>query len=146
MGKTDTEIAFRGGAVPLEALEFSYIRASGPGGQNVNKLATAAQLRFDASACPDIHPAMMTRLRAIAGRRMTAAGVIVITARRFRRQEQNHDDAIRRLSDMLTEAAEPPKYRRPTRPSKGAKERRLSQKRGRSDIKKKRGAVSRSDY
>ena len=146
MGKTDTDIAFRGGAVPLEALEFSYIRASGPGGQNVNKLATAAQLRFDAPACPDIHPAMLTRLRVIAGRRMTAAGVIVITARRFRRQEQNHDDAVARLSAMLTEAAEPPKYRRPTRPSRGAKERRLSQKKGRADIKKNRGAVSRSDY
>jgi len=132
--------------VSLDDLAVSYIRASGPGGQNVNKLATAAQLRFDACACPAIHPAMMTRLRALAGRRMTAAGVIIITARRFRRQEQNHDDAIRRLTAMLQEAAEPPKYRRPTRPSRGAKERRLSQKRGRSDIKKNRGAVSRSDY
>lgn len=135
MGKTDTDITFRGGSVPMEALDFSYIRASGPGGQNVNKLATAAQLRFDATNCPDIHPAMMTRLRTIAGRRMTAAGVIVITARRFRRQEQNHDDAIRRLSDMLAEAAEPPKYRRPTKPSKGARERRLKSKRERAGKK-----------
>ncbi len=145
MGKGD-DITFRGGSVPQETLEFSYIRASGPGGQNVNKLATAAQLRFDAAACPAIDPAMRARLRILAGRRMTAAGVIVITARRFRRQEQNHDDAVARLAALLNEAAAAPKHRRPTRPSKGAKERRLKQKKERSGIKRGRGQVGGADF
>ncbi len=144
MGKAD-DIEFRNGSVPLSALEFSYIRSSGPGGQNVNKLATAVQLRFDAAACADIGPAMMNRLRNIAGRRMTAVGIIVITARRHRRQELNQADAIARLTAMLVEAAEPPRYRRPTKPSKGAKERRLKSKRGRADIKKNRRPVGGGD-
>jgi ribosome-associated protein len=140
MGKAD-DISFRGGSVPQAALEFSYIRASGPGGQNVNKLATAAQLRFDATACPAIDPVMMTRLRILAGQRMTMAGVIIITARRFRRQELNHNDAIARLAELLREAAEPPKYRRPTRPNRGSKEKRLKQKKVRAGIKHGRGRV-----
>ena len=144
MGKAD-DISFRSGSVPVTALEFSYIRASGPGGQNVNKLATAAQLRFDAAGCPAIDPVMMTRLRILAGQRMTIAGVIVITARRFRRQEINHNDAIARLAELLREAAEPPKYRRPTRPNRGAKEKRLKQKKERAGIKQGRGRIGGSD-
>ncbi len=145
MGNTD-DIAFRNGSVPLSALEISHIRSSGPGGQNVNKVATAVQLRFDAAACAEIGPAMMARLRGIAGRRMTAGGVIVITARRHRRQDLNQEDAVARLAAMLQEASEPPRHRRPTKPSKGAKERRLKEKRGRSDIKKNRQALRGTDH
>jgi len=126
-------------SIPLEALTFSYIRASGPGGQNVNKVATAAQLRFDAANCAAVSPDLLERLRRVAGRRMTADGVVVITAQRFRSQERNREDAIGRLVDLLKKASHRPKARRPTKPSKAVKERRLEGKRQRSNIKKGRG-------
>ena len=131
--------------IPFEALKFSYIRASGPGGQNVNKVATAAQLRFNAAASRSIDPDMLERLRRVAGRRMTAGGVIVITARRFRTRERNRQDAIDRLTKLLQSAAEGPASRRATRPGRAAREQRLQSKRHRSVTKARRAAVRGED-
>ena len=132
-------------AVPYDAVAFSYIRASGPGGQNVNKVATAAQLRFDAPAVPAISNEMMTRLRRLAGRRMTADGVIVITARRFRSQERNRDDALDRLATLLRDAFQPPRTRRPTVPGRAKREKRMQDKRLRARTKQRRGSVRDDD-
>lgn len=132
-------------SIPLEALDISFIRASGPGGQNVNKVATAAQLRFDAAAALSVEPDMLDRLRHLAGRRMTADGVIVITARRFRSQERNRQDAIDRLVALLRQAAERRPARRPTRPSRAAREKRLQTKQHRSRTKARRTAVRGED-
>ena len=120
-------------------LHILFVRASGPGGQNVNKLATAAQLRFDTR---DITLADDTaqRLRTLAGQRMTKDGVIVIHAQRFRTQERNRADAIDRLCELLREASIRPKTRRPTRPTLGSKTRRLEGKKHRGDIKAGRSA------
>jgi len=119
-------------------LEISFVRASGPGGQNVNKLATAAQLRFDTSrvAMPADAAARLARL---AGQRMTKDGVIVIHAQRFRTQERNRSDAIERLVELLREAMMRPVPRRPTRPTLASKTRRLEGKKRRGDIKARRG-------
>src|ERR1700675_3831241 len=106
-------------------LQFDFVTSSGPGGQNVNKVASAAQLRFDAANSPSLSAAQRHRLAGLAGRRMTRDGVIVIQAQRFRSQEQNRRDAIERLVALLREAAGPPKNRRKTRPPRAATERRL---------------------
>ena len=128
-------------SIPFEALDISYIRASGPGGQNVNKVATAAQLRFNAADHRSIEGGMLERLRRAAGRRMTAGGVIVITARRFRSQERNRQDAIDRLTGLLQSVVDSPVSRRATRPGRGAIEKRLQTKQHRSRTKVQRGAV-----
>ncbi len=125
-----------------DELRESFIRASGPGGQNVNKVATAVQLRFDAQNARGLPERVRDNLIRLAGQRATKDGEIVIEAARFRTQERNRDDARQRLAELVAKAAEPPpKPRRKTKPSKGAVERRLKAKSGRSTVKKMRGRV-----
>ena len=125
-------------AIDEDEISFDFVTASGPGGQNVNKVASAAQLRFDAANCAALNQALRERLRRIAGRRMTKDGVIVIQAQRFRSQEQNRRDALDRLVTLLASAAVAPKPRRKTRPTRAAKERRLTAKRHQSERKRTR--------
>lgn len=124
-----------------DELEEKFVQASGPGGQNVNKVATAVQLRFDAAHSPALSPPILERLRKLAGRRMNAEGVIVITARQFRTQERNRKDARNRLVSLIRDAAVPPVRRRPTRPSRAARERRIERKKRKSLTKKRRAKV-----
>jgi len=116
-------------------LEERFVRASGPGGQNVNKLSTAVQLRFDVRHSPSLTPDIRLRLERLAGRRLTRDGVLVIMAQRHRTQERNRQDALDRLVELIQEASIAPTPRRPTRPTRGSKERRLATKKNRSSIK-----------
>ena len=126
--------------IPEEALSERFLAATGPGGQNVNKVATACQLRADVFKL-GLSPEAYERLKAIAGSRMTTGGELVITARRFRTQEANREDARRRLAEMIAEAHFVQRKRKATRPSKAAKARRVDQKKGRSAVKAGRGKV-----
>jgi len=124
-----------------DELTFNFIRGSGPGGQNVNKVSTAVQLRFDAAASPNLSEEAKERLRRLAGRRMTKEGELIIEARRYRSQEQNRQDAIERLKDLVRRALISPPKRKPTRPGRAAREKRLKEKKEASAKKKTRKPI-----
>lgn len=128
-----------------DELVFRFVRASGPGGQNVNKVATAVELRFDLAASPSLTEAVKARLARLAGRRLSGDGVMQIDARRHRTQEANRRDAVERLLELIRKAAVPPRPRRPTKPTLGSKVRRLESKRRRATVKRTRGAAGHDD-
>lgn len=128
-----------------DELEERFIRSPGAGGQNVNKVSSAVQLRFDARHCRALSNAMFLRLKALAGSRMTTDGVIVLTASSFRTQDLNRKDARARLVALLQKAAVAPKHRRPTRPTKASKAKRVEGKKHAGAIKKTRGKVRMDD-
>jgi len=126
-------------------IQLEFIRASGPGGQNVNKVSSAVQLRFDAAGSSVINDAIYERLKKITGRRMTAAGVLIIKANRFRSQDQNRQDAVNRLVLLIQRATQPLKQRRPTRPTAASRQRRLVAKRHHGEVKRRRKTIRHSE-
>ena len=128
--------------ISIDEREFeeSFVRASGPGGQNVNKLATAVQLRFDVRRSPSLPEGVRTRLERLVGARLTRDGVLVITAQSHRTQGRNRQDALDRLVELIRRAAIQPRQRRPTRPTKASRERRVDAKKHRASLKRLRHA------
>jgi ribosome-associated protein len=127
-------------AIPDQELEERFVRSSGPGGQNVNKVSTAVELRFDVARSPSLPEAVRERLLARRDRRITDDGVLVLSAQRFRTQDRNREDARERLAAVIVAALSAPKKRVATKPTKGSKERRLGAKRERSTVKRHRSA------
>ncbi len=128
-----------------DELQFDFVRSAGPGGQNVNKVATAAQLRFDVAHSRALPEVAKLRLARLAGRRLTADGVLVIEARRYRTQEQNRADAVARFDELLRRTLQEPRRRVPTRATAASREKRLQSKRKKSDIKRARRGSSYED-
>jgi ribosome-associated protein len=129
--------------IPAQDLQFHFVRSSGPGGQNVNKVATAAQLRFDLAGTAALSPSVKARLRALAGHRISAEGALLISARNQRTQEGNRREALERLQALIARACVEPKIRRATRPTFGSQQRRIDSKTQRKRLKQLRGAVER---
>jgi len=124
-------------------ISFDFVRASGPGGQHVNKVATAVQLRYHAKGLP---PDVYKRLKSLAGKRLTTSGEVIIHASRFKSRERNRQDALDRLVDLIRKASQKPKQRRKTRPTLASKKRTLAAKQHRSHLKRTRQRVTNSDY
>jgi ribosome-associated protein len=126
-------------AIDEREIRFEFVRATGPGGQKVNKTSSAVQLRFDVLDSPSLPEEVRSRLVVLAGRRMSEEGILVIEAKRFRSQDRNRQDAVDRLCSLIRQAARKPRRRRSTRPSSAARDRRLQEKKRRSALKKQRG-------